>query len=287
MVAVSARKREQAPQAAITQAQARTAPQASHADSGGAEGATKARSRNKAAAPARKMTEEERAEQERKLLKSNAARIAFGYVPLGRRGAALKQFKRGPELQGRFDAFAAMFDDYTADAIIESEWNVFVEQWERELMPHPWNEHEAVRLHFESTVAADVDYKLRSFWRRWARLWWKDSRERGATLPIYAMPLARNGKSKSWKRAPKVLPADDTSHPMGGNAKLKGLFVTASYPEQEVAVGLTKAATGSVPAWMVPVPTEERRRRKPSGKAMTDAERKRKQRAKAKAGSRS
>lgn len=278
---MSVGKRGQTPPAAITQADVRTAAQARRADSGAFKGVSKAGSRNKAnTAPARKMTEEERAAHERKLLKSNAAMVAFGYVPVGRRGAKRKEFKRGPELQAQWDFFTAALDEFQAEALMKEAWDEHWKEWERENLPHPWNDMQEVRLHFESVKAADTDYKLRSFWRRWARLWWSDKRYAGlATLPTFAVPLARSGKSRSWNRAPKVLPPDDMAHPIGCNAPLKGAFVTASYPEQEVAVGLTKAATGSVPAWMVPVPTAERRRRKPSGKAMSDAERKRAQRA--------
>ena len=68
-------KREQA---AITQVEARTAAQASHADSGEPKLVSTAKRRNKAAMPARKMNDEERAAHERKLIKSNAAMIAFG-----------------------------------------------------------------------------------------------------------------------------------------------------------------------------------------------------------------
>ena len=274
-------KREQA---AITQVEARTAAQASHADSGEPKLVSTAKRRNKAAMPARKMNDEERAAHERKLIKSNAAMIAFGYVPAGRRGAKRKEFRRGPELEEQYQFYVAALGAEAAEAAMQEAWTEHWTQWERVNLPHPWNEVQEVQRHFELTKALDIQYKLMSFWRRWARLWWTGARSSGlSSLPTYAVPLAQSGRSRSWKRTPKVLPPDDASHPIGDHAQLKGLFLTASYPEQEVAVGLTKAATGSVPVWMVPVPTEERRRRKPSGKAMSAAERKRKQRAKDKA----
>jgi hypothetical protein len=227
------------------------------------------------------MTDAERAAHERKLLRSNACHIAFGYVPEGRRGAKRRLFMRGPELEEQYQFYVAALGVDTADAMMQAAWAEHWTQWERKNLPHPWNQVEEVRRHFEATKAQDTHYKLMSFWRRWTWLWWTDARSSGlATLPTYAVPLIQGGKPRSWKLTPKELPPDDPSHQIGGNERLKGLFVTASYPEQEVAVGLTKAATGSVPAWMVAVPTAERQRRKPSGNAMTAAERKRRQRAK-------
>lgn len=229
------------------------------------------------------MTDDERAAHERKLLKGNACHIAFGYVPLGRRGAKRREFRRGPELEEQYQFYVSALGVETADAVMQEAWAEHWTQWERANLPHPWNEVQEVQRHFEATKGQDIHYKLMSFWRRWARLWWADKRSSGlTTLPTYAVPLTRGGKSRSWKRVPKELPPDDPSHAIGDNERLKGLFVTASFAEQEVAVGLTKAATGSVPDWMVPAPTAERQRRKPSGNAMTAAERKRRQRAKEK-----
>jgi hypothetical protein len=237
-------------------------------------------------AQGRTLTREEAAAHEQKLRNLKALKNGdwikdAGYVR-GKDGAV----QRSDDAEAAYLLHVKVLGQDAADALDREVYTESFKAWMRAKFPNPWEDRPEIRQHFEDTRERDKDRKLVPFWRRWARFWWEDKgQHRETALPTYAEPRTFNGKGLSWPKPKGELPADDAAHEIGASEKLKGLFTTGSFAQQEVAASLTRTATGAAPAWAVPVPSEgrEQRRRGKSGKALSDAARAKKYRAAKKA----
>jgi hypothetical protein len=181
-------------------------------------------------------------------------------------------FKRSPEMDAMHQRNAALLGDEAADAIETEAAAAGFKAWMRWKFPHPWEDRPEIQRHYQDTKQRDTRRELVPFWRRWARFWFEATQPEGATLPGFAEPQTQNGRGRNWPSPPEDLPSDDPAHEIGAHEKLKGLFLTGNFAQQEVAAALTQVATGAVPVWLVPVPGGKRQQRRRSG-GKTNAQR--------------
>lgn len=117
---------------------------------------------------------------------------------------------------------------------------------------HPWEHNAPVRDAFgmlrEQWKRDDI-----SAWRRWVHRW-------HGWMPEYMQPDSRGGVKAKRPREDRTLLADDPSHEIGQRHDMRQLFEAMTRRQQAAVQRLTRAATGSIPAWLVLAPEQPRGR---------------------------
>lgn len=117
---------------------------------------------------------------------------------------------------------------------------------------HPWEHQPTVRGAFGALREGDKREDI-SAWRRWVHRWY-------GWMPEYMQPESRGGVKARRPREDKTLVADDPAHEIGQRHDMRQLFEAMTRRQQAAVQRLTRAATGSIPAWLVLAPEKPRGR---------------------------